>query len=460
MKMRFGWLTACVCVAVLLAGGAGTARAAGAPDPHDVSNDGSDGPLIYVMVFSHNEEPGANYPNFAQDRSAYERLRGRLVKLSRYFKKMEIPWNWGSEWNFLEAVKKYEVNAQSPSLLNQTNGKNIVWYLKANGAEIDPHSHEHSGYNYADVAHLIKQCSVTPSSVVGGHIWDPDSPNFQNWPRFVDGIRGKKYGKQAFWKATILTGAGTSDHVNDPICSGVWRPKSAQKFFTHSPGGKMLSIGKWNPGKADHEGTCDMIGKLMTSLKKGDVPRDKMYTSCFAFFPNGESRLDGDDYEKYLTGEVFERLLKWRGSGPIRFIHFEDVPNILRNRYGGKGYIHGPFYPHDVGVPKTHAADEVPEPVRKRARKLLAELGPGPTTKANMRKRFGAINRVVGLLMGASGPAAVKDWAPRQTMLATQRKVARNARDAPKAVGTLLRKARQAVGATPKRRPNMPAAGS
>ena len=56
-----------------------------------------------------------------------------------------------------------EVNNPGPALLAQTGGTNILfWMRNTMGIELDPHSHENDGYNYADVAYLHTQVGVTP----------------------------------------------------------------------------------------------------------------------------------------------------------------------------------------------------------------------------------------------------------------------------------------------------------
>ncbi len=91
-----------------------------------------------------------------------------------------LPYNCQCEWNFLEGVLKWEVRPDTaiPGITTNTGNLNILAYLHQLGQtagvpiELDPHSHEGGGYTYADVAHLLYQCGVTPAPVVGGHILD------------------------------------------------------------------------------------------------------------------------------------------------------------------------------------------------------------------------------------------------------------------------------------------------
>ena len=74
--------------------------------------------------------------------------------------------------------------------------------------------------------------------MIGGHIWDSAFPQFQarqslsragQWPAIPRGRLA----------VDILIGSGTPNHVNDPVVSGVWRPKNWNAYFEDDPGGNI-----------------------------------------------------------------------------------------------------------------------------------------------------------------------------------------------------------------------------
>ena len=116
-------------------------------------------------------------------------------------------------------------------MMATTGGINVLRHLRDTlGVRIDPHSHEGGGYNYSDVASLLDRLGVGGSTVIGGHIWDPSLPQFQQWDRFRGPVAGQRY-PSAVWRGDILMGSGTPNHVNDPIVSGVWRPRDRSRYF-------------------------------------------------------------------------------------------------------------------------------------------------------------------------------------------------------------------------------------
>ena len=101
-----------------------------------------------------------------------------------------VPWSLQPDWKILQAALLYEDSA----LMQTTNDKNFLRYLKEDlGVVIDPHSHEGGGYNYTDVAHLLDSLGVGSTTVIGGHVWDPSLPQFQEWDRFRVPVPGEHY---------------------------------------------------------------------------------------------------------------------------------------------------------------------------------------------------------------------------------------------------------------------------
>ncbi len=185
-------------------------------------------PPVYVTLFTHIEDnTPAGQLGTAECRQSYLVWRNRLIGVADLFRKHEVRWVLEPDWKFLLAALIYE----DSTLQANTNHKNLLRYLKEDlNVAIDPHSHENGGYNYTDVAHLLDSLGVGGSTVIGGHVWAPTLPQFAEWDRFRVPQRGAKY-PWAWWRGDILMGSATPNHVNDPIVSGVWRPKDRYPFL-------------------------------------------------------------------------------------------------------------------------------------------------------------------------------------------------------------------------------------
>jgi hypothetical protein len=319
-------------------------------------------PLVYVAIWLHNHDPFQQYEQVINDKNIYSQRRNTMLKLIRYMKENNMPWSWQIDWNYLEAIIKYEVEAKDEELLKQTEGLNILQYAQKNGVEIDPHCHENSGYNYADVAYLIQKAGVTPSCVVGGHLWDPNGEKFQNWSRFTNGIYGEKYGNSAFWKPTVLMGAASYKHSNDPSASGVWKPKSKDEFFTHDPNSNLVSIGGWS-----RDGNS--LTELISKIQNGEIQKDKMYTYCMGM---SDDKLNNKDSFDFLSNRRFSLVKDLEKDGLIKIVYLQDMPKIWQEKFNEEGFVYGPFYFKEEGKgkgPKREGA--VPGPGKGKRRPMF-----------------------------------------------------------------------------------------
>lgn len=239
------------------------AASATAPSPA-TTRDGL--PVIYVTVASHSEDTfNAGTPNFQTDKASFDAQRAELLAFARMLAAHGVKYDWQSDWNFLNGVLAFDRGT------TDTDGKNVVRYLSEDlGVEIDPHSHENGGYNYADVAYLIKQLGVEPSRVVGGFIAAPASSSQVAY--FSALSHGLKYPDYA-WSPQILWGGGTGLHQNeeDVWISGVWRPKSAEQYDTDDPSAPLVDVGHY---KSDWEG----LDELLALQIGGKLEAGKIYT--------------------------------------------------------------------------------------------------------------------------------------------------------------------------------------
>ncbi|MBI3872688.1 MAG: hypothetical protein HY304_06400 [candidate division Zixibacteria bacterium] len=224
-------------------------------------------PPVYITVVSHNEEPGTGRPDYTADVNYYLANRKLVRQLAETITSRGGKYNFQSDWNYLKAVAMFDTGAVTAN----TNGKNIVRWMKEDlGVEVDPHAHE-TQYNYADVAYLIGQLGVTPSKNVGGFLYDPpDNP--QGWEKHEAGISGVMY-PSYFWRADNLWGAATYLHLgSDDASSGMWRPKDRYNFYVDDTTKHLDYIG----------GGCGALTglvQLVDDIQTGKAPSDGFYTA-------------------------------------------------------------------------------------------------------------------------------------------------------------------------------------
>lgn len=226
---------------------------------------------VYAVIFTHIED---NSPTgtlgSAQCKQNYLVIRGRLLEMGQLMKTYNIKWSFEPDWKILLAALLYE----DATTMQSTGGKNFLKYLKEGlNVAIDPHSHENGGYNYTDVAHLLDSLGVGGSKVIGGHIWDPSLPQFAEWDRFRNPVYGMKF-PWAVWQGNILMGSGTPNHVNDPLVSGIWRPKDRDHYFTDDPNGTIYCVGKYNEELSG-------IYELIDLYKNNVVDKSCMLTTSY-----------------------------------------------------------------------------------------------------------------------------------------------------------------------------------
>ncbi len=221
---------------------------------------------VYVTIVVHNEEAthATTYQDYRENLEYYLNHREMLRKFALMLHTHGVRFNFQSDWTFLVACGMYE-NAEVRS---NTEGKNIVRYLKEElGVEVDPHAHE-TQYNYADVAYLIENLGVAPSHTVGGFISDP--PERSVFEHFLSPIRGAHY--DYTWTPEILWGGATYLHENDVAVSGVWRPKDTYSFYQHEENGKLVYVGRYT---AEFSGVTELVSKL----EGRTIPSGKIYTA-------------------------------------------------------------------------------------------------------------------------------------------------------------------------------------
>jgi hypothetical protein len=311
---------------LILTGAPGCSKNSGdSPTSPSTGSTSTAGP-IYVVIFTHIEDntPAGAIPS-AQSRASYAQWRTRLVNMAQSARSYGLQWVLQPDWKFLEAAREYE----DATLMASTGGQNLFQYLRNSlGVVIDPHSHESGGYNYTDVAYLLNALGVGGSTVIGGHIWDPSLSQFAHWERFRVAQTGQKY--PFSWRGDILMGSGTPNHTNDPIVSGVWRPKDPYSYFVDEPSGNIAAVGAW-------KGTVAGIDELTELYRDGKVASTCMLTSTYHVNP---SSINSDSALASVERDVLSPLATKRSSRQIEVVDFTTLIATWKSQFAGKGCVY------------------------------------------------------------------------------------------------------------------------
>jgi hypothetical protein len=206
----------------------------------------------------------------------------------------------------------------------------VLRYLKEDlGAVIDAHSHENGGYNYTDIAHLLDSLGVGGSTVIGGHIWDPLLPQFSAWDRFRVPVQGEHY-PAASWRGDILMGSGTPNHVNDPVVSGVWRPRDRDHYFEHDSTANIAAVGAY-------DSAVEAARELRALYLSGTVPTQYMLTSSYPIKPSTLVRADGI---QSIADSVITPLVAMRDSGIVVLTDFTSLVRTWQTQFGSRGFLY------------------------------------------------------------------------------------------------------------------------
>jgi len=318
-------------------------------------------PPVHVVLFTHIEDatPGGTLGS-AQNRTSYLTWRAKLIDVANLMRNADLPWSLQPDWKILRSALLFE----DATLMQTTNGKNLFRYLKEDlDVIIDAHSHENGGYNYTDVAHLIDSLGVPPTTVIGGHVWDPALPQFQEWDRYRVPVAGERY-PWASWRGDILMGSGTPNHVNDPLLSGVWRPQDRDNYFTHDVNANMVAIGPY-------KSTIESIPELIALYATGAVASPFMLTSNYNIRPAMIQRPDG---LVSITDSIITPVDAWRDAGTVLPTDFTTLVATWQSDFGSRGW----FYDAETLPTDAGAFD------RRRPITILEPAFPNPFTTATV----------------------------------------------------------------------------
>jgi len=300
-------------------------------------------PPIYVVIFTHIED---NTPTgvlgTTEARQNYILWRNRLITLGNLFFQYKAKWVLEPDWKFLLAALNYE----DSTLTSNTNKKNLFRYLKEDlNVAIDPHSHEKQGFNYTDVAHLLDSLGVGGSTVIGGHVWDPNLPEFAEWDRFRVPVAGSKF-PWAVWRGDILMGSATPNHINDPHISGVWRPKDRYHFWEDDPLGNIVCIGQYkNSDKAYFNEFIKNINELGDLYRTGKVATKFMLTIYKHLTP---AEISAPKMLQSIEDSLLKPLLQLQSMGRLKLTDFTSLIADWKTLFNSQAFIYNPDFPSAI----------------------------------------------------------------------------------------------------------------
>lgn len=286
-------------------------------------------PPLRVSIVSHNEEPAARrQPDYLTNQAFYLSNREMVRQLALVVQSKGAKWNFQSDWNFLQAVARYD----TATVMAATNGKNILrWMVEDLGFAADAHAHE-SKYNYADVAYLHKQLGLPDTGVVGGFIFSPPPDAAQSWERHEAGLRGVKF-PGFFWRASLLWGAATGLHLGeDDESYGLWRPQDKDKFYVDDPSKRMVYIG----------GGCKStfldaapygVQAYLNAAAKGRLPEDGFYTATIMITQGQLSTA-----VIHSVRDQLEALRPHAAAGRIVYVKLGEALAQWTTSYGARAY--------------------------------------------------------------------------------------------------------------------------
>ncbi len=273
---------------------------------------------VYATLVSHNEEAISNPPcaPVVTNRERYLANRAAVVDTARLVLERGGAWDFQSEWQYLQAVASWD----DAAVTGDTEGKNVVRWLAELAPDriaVDAHSHERSGWNYADVAHALAQLGVPPTGIVGGFTASP--VELESWTRLRAPLTGRRPPYPA-WQAQALWGGASPGHRDDPRASGVWRPRDAEHYFEDDPASTLPNIGGWTADVASGDGLATLLDLLRTNrLEPG-----RMYTATIMI---PQCNLDSDPALQPAVAAILDRFAPDVATGDLVWA---TLPSVLR----------------------------------------------------------------------------------------------------------------------------------
>lgn len=266
---------------------------------------------LFVHIVSHNEDASP----YDSNSNLYAIERSQVIAFANMLRSNGAVYCWQSDWRFLRALTNWDRGTPA------TLGTNLAAWLRATGHEVDPHSHE-NGYNYADVAELMRRLGCAPAPVVGGAVIAPAASSV--YDRVASTLTGAVF-TATTWTPAILWGGGTGNHRDETNyhVSGVRRVRDRDHFLEHSPTGRLVAVGTY--GNRDARWTN--LDRLIQLRAEGRLCPGRMYT-CLIM--NNQPELT----PAYVA--AFDAKLKSYTNVPnLVWTSITNIVHVWQTEYGG-----------------------------------------------------------------------------------------------------------------------------
>jgi len=295
-------------------------------DPEDLEGDLEDSsqiPTIYITIASHEQGPeSTRSTDYVNDEEAFWTQREGIVNFANMIYEEGAKYNFQSEFNFLQALVKYDKGTES------TKGKNLLRYLMEDlGFEVDTSFHSED-CNQADGAYLFEQLGVPPSHTVGGLIASPAEDSKIEYYR--NELHGLQY--DATWKAEILWGAAILYHKGNEEelwASGIWRPQDNENFLVNDENAPLPYVGLYMHG-------WEGLDELMAKQQAGELEPGKIYT--ITIFATQDSLKNPETTERFRSKLL--ALSEYRERGELQFVGIKEVVDIWETQFNSEPNIY------------------------------------------------------------------------------------------------------------------------
>ena len=287
---------------------------------------------LYLTFVSHNEDSSnALCAPVNATEARYLANRAALLRVAQTIYTGGGAYDMQADWEWISKTDQWETDDIRRAT---TFGQGIIQLLATAATRqirVDAHSHEHSGYNYADVVYMLQSKGAPPTGIVGGFISNPASA--ADWVRFRAPLTGQRY-PGFTWQATTIWGGGSGGHADDQSASGVWRPKSPSDFFTDDSSQTLFNIGNG----ASENGAYSTAGAVavFTKLQAGQLEQGRMYTASLML-----SQCDFDTNPAvlpFITG-VLAAAAPYVASGDVLWAPLPEMARIWREEYGSQAAL-------------------------------------------------------------------------------------------------------------------------
>ncbi len=301
-------------------------------------------PVLYIEFVMHNEAD--DLPAYNRSPLNYLPKRDSVKQFADSIRIKGAKLNFQSDWAFLDAVSKYD----NGSVLANTNGKNIIKWMQEdnnNQIEIDCHTHQNT-QNYTDVYYYHRHIGVTPSTNVGGFVYDTDlNPSMpgSDWTAMQIPLSGYSFGRDSIpVQFDVLWGgnsgiSGSGGHDNPAAYFGMFHPTSLSNFFTNTSTNHLIAIGNGCENELSDtthvEFALSKINTILNNIASGKYSKTGFYYTRIMM---NVRDLNSSTIQKAAQLIAAIQPYTTLSSNRIQWKTITEAKNAWLLQYGGKAF--------------------------------------------------------------------------------------------------------------------------